>query len=59
MLTEQSFKSKGPGRICIPITGSFHDKAINSKENIRLNCYLLQEAIHFTFPYLGQITYKI
>ena len=30
-----------PGRICIPITGCFHDKTIISKENIRLDCYLL------------------
>ena len=31
-----------PGRVlCTPITGCFHDKTIMSKENIRLDCYLL------------------
>ena len=44
MLIEQTFELRGPGspgRICIPITGCFHDKAILSKENIRLDCYSL------------------
>ena len=44
MLIEQIFELRGPrppGRICTPITGCFHDKTIISKENIRLDCYLL------------------
>ena len=41
MLIEQRFKLKGPGRVCTPITGWFHDKAIIFKESIRLDCYLL------------------
>ena len=44
MLIEQIFELRGPGppgRICTPITGCFHDKTILSKENIRLDCYLL------------------
>ena len=44
MLIEQIFELKGPGlhgRICTPITGWFYDKTIISKENIRLDCYLL------------------
>ena len=41
MLFEQSFKLREPGRIYTPISGCFHDKAIISKENIRLGCYLL------------------
>ena len=44
MLIEQIFELKGlgpPGSICAPITGCFHDKTIISKENIRLECYLL------------------
>ena len=44
MFIEQVIELKGfgpSGRICIPITGSFHDKTIISKENIRLDCYLL------------------
>ena len=66
MLIEQNFKLRGlgpPGHICTPITGCFHDKTITSKENFRVDCYLppklLQEAMYFTSPYLGQITYKI
>ena len=42
MLIEQIFELSGPGppgRICIPITGCFHDKTIISKENIRVDCY--------------------
>ena len=37
MLIEQIFELGGPGprgRIYTPITGSFHDKTILSKENI-------------------------
>ena len=44
MFLEQLFELKGPGppgRICTAITGCFHDKTIISKENIRLDCYLL------------------
>ena len=44
MLIEQIFELRGPGplnRICTPITGCFHNKTIISKENIRLDCYLL------------------
>ena len=44
MLFEQIFELNGPGlpgRICTPINGCFHDKTIISKENIRLDCYLL------------------
>ena len=43
MLVEQFFELGGPGpsgHTCTPITGCFHDKII-SKENIRLDCYLL------------------
>ena len=44
MLIEQLFELRGPwppGRVCTPITGSFHDKTIISKENNRLHCNLL------------------
>ena len=44
MLIEQIFELRGPGlpgRICTPVTGCFHDKTIISKEDFRLNCYLL------------------
>ena len=44
MLIEQIFELRGPGspsRISTPITGCFHYKAITSKENLRLDCYLL------------------
>ena len=44
MLIEQIFELRGPGlpgHICTPISGCFHDKTIISKENIRLDCYLL------------------
>ena len=44
MLIEQIFELKEPGppgRICTPITGCFHDKAIISEKNFRVNCYLL------------------
>ena len=44
MLIEQIFELRGPGppsRVCTPTTGCFHDKTIISKENIRLDCYLL------------------
>ena len=40
MLIEQIFELRGPGlpgRMCIPITGCFHDKTIIFKENIRLD----------------------
>ena len=44
MLIDKIFELRGPGppcRICTPITGCFHHKTIISKENIRLDCYLL------------------
>ena len=44
MLVEQNFELRGPGptgHICTPMTGCFQDKTIISKENIRLDCYLL------------------
>ena len=44
MLIEQIFELRRPGppgRICTFITDCFHDKTIISKENIRLDCYLL------------------
>ena len=44
MLIEQIFELRGPGppgRIGTPITGCFHHKTIISKENFRVNCYLL------------------
>ena len=46
MLIKQIIELKGPeplGRICTPIaiTDCFHKKTIISKENNRLDCYLL------------------
>ena len=44
MLIEQNFELRGPGPpgcICTLISGCFHDKTIISKENLRLDCYLL------------------
>ena len=44
MLIEQIFELRMPGpvgRIYTPITGCFYDETIISKENIRLDCYLL------------------
>ena len=44
MLSEQIFELRGPGppgHICTPITGCFYDKTITSKENLRVDCYLL------------------
>ena len=44
MLVEQNFELRGPGPpglICTPMTRCFQDKTIISKENIRLDCYLL------------------
>ena len=44
MLIEQNFELRGPGlpgRICTPTTGCFHEKTIISKENFRVDCYLL------------------
>ena len=44
MLIKQIFELRGPGPlglVCTPITGCFYDKTIISKENIRLDCYLL------------------
>ena len=57
MLIEQviEFELSGrrpPGRTCTFTTGYFYDKTKISKENLR-------EAMYGTFPYLGQIAYKI
>ena len=44
MLIEQITELRGPGplgRICTAITRCFHDKTIISKENIRLDYFLL------------------
>ena len=46
MLIEQiiEFELRGtgpPGRTCTTITGKLHDKANISKENLRVNYYLL------------------
>ena len=44
MFIEQIFELRDPGppgRICTSITGCFHDKTLISKENIRVDCYLL------------------
>ena len=44
MLIEQNFELREPGlsgHICTPITCCFHDKTIISKENFRVDCYLL------------------
>ena len=46
MLIGQIFELRGPGpagRIYTPTTGCFHDKTVISKENIRLDFYLLQK----------------
>ena len=66
MLIEQIFELRGPGffgRICITITGCFHDKTIISKEKfsdgLLFTAKTLQKAMYFTSPYVGQITYKI
>ena len=60
MLIEQMFELRGPGlpgRISTPLAGCFHDKTIISKENIRLDCYLLlkysRRHIVFYFPLSG------
>ena len=41
MLIEQIFELRGPGHTCTPSTGYFHDKTKMSKENLRVNYYLL------------------
>ena len=44
MLIEQIFELRGPGSpggIYTPITGCFHDKTVLSKENLRVDYYLL------------------
>ena len=51
-----------PGRIRTPKTVYFSDKTKISKENLRVNYYVLQNIARGNvscFPYLGQITYKI
>ena len=57
MLIEQviEFELSGrrpPGCTCTFTTGYFYDKTKISKENLR-------EAMYRTFPYLGQIAYKV
>ena len=67
MLIQQiiEFELKGPGlsgRTCTSITAYFHDKTKISKENFRVDYYLLLNIAGGNvpyFPYLGQITYKI
>ena len=46
MLIEKTIELqlRGPGPLCqtnIPITGNFHDKTKTSKENLRVDYYLL------------------
>ena len=43
MLIEQiiKFELRAPGRICTPATGYFYDKTKISKENLRVDYYLL------------------
>ena len=57
MLIEQviEFELKGhgpPGNTCTFTTGYFRDKTKIPKKNLR-------EAMYLSFPYLGQINYKI
>ena len=66
MLIELMFELKGPGptgSLFTLITGCFHHKTIISNENIPVDCLftaeILQEAMYFISPYVGQITYKI
>ena len=71
MLIEQiiEFQLRGPGpfgRTCTPITGKLHDLTKISKENLRVDYYLLlkycrsQEAMCFTFPtWTKSLTIKI
>ena len=40
-----------PGRICIRITGCFHDKTVFSKENILLDCYWQGNCNNESFHY--------
>ena len=52
-----------PGRTYTPITGYFYDKTKISKENFRVDYYLLlqcsqRQSILITSPYLDQITYN-
>ena len=61
-----NFELRGPGPpgcICTPITGCFHDKTTISKENIRLDCYLVLQCCRklctLLSPYLGQITQNL
>ena len=61
MLMEQIFElsePEPPGPICSSITGCFHEKTIISKENfssgLLFTAKILQEAMYFAAPYLGQ-----
>ena len=67
MLIEQivEFQCRGPGPpglTCTSITGYFHDQTKISKENLRVvfsfTAKMLHESMHFTSPYLEQITYN-
>ena len=63
MLIEQIFELREPGlsgRICTPTTGCFQDKAIILKgkysTGLLFTAKMLQEAMHFTSLFQGQIT---
>ena len=67
MLIKQiiEFELWGPGPPswrCTPQLVVFHYKTKISEENRQMLLFsakMLQEAMYFPFPYLGQITYKI
>ena len=49
-----------PGRTCTPIIGYLHEKTKISKENLRVDYYLLLKYCRRNvpyFPYLGQINH--
>ena len=52
MLIELQLRGPGPpGRTNIPITGYFHDKTKISKENLRVDYYLLLNVARNNAPY--------
>ena len=66
LLIKQIFEWRGPwppGCTCTSITACFYDKTIISKENIRLDCYLVlkycRRQCSLLPPYLGQISYNL
>ena len=69
MLIKQiiEFEWRGPrplGRTCTPITAYFHDKPKISKENLRVDYYLLlkycrRQRVLLPPTYWGQMTCKI